>query len=98
MGQKAQNLTTAEALEKKLVNIRILGYLLVFGPTNTSRKHIAKTILTDINGGPDKVIDQGRFYDQYFLRPCEFSASRRSPWRLTPKPSSPQGQYPPINP
>ena len=45
--------TEAKALEKKLVNIRILGYLLVFGPTDTAQEHIAKVILTDKNQGPD---------------------------------------------
>ena len=78
--QNAPNLTkaNAEALEKKLVNIRILGYLLVFGPTDASREHVAKAVLSDAVGGPNEIINRGKFYDDFFLRPCEFSLSRGS--------------------
>jgi len=63
-----------ETIKKKLIDICILGYLLVFGPTDTARKHVAETILTDKNqGDPDQVISQGGFYDQLFLHFCKFS-------------------------
>ena len=38
--------TETKTLEKKLVNIRILGCLLTFGPTDAARENIAKRILT----------------------------------------------------
>lgn len=74
MLQQTPTLTAVEveSLEKKLVNIRILGYLLVSGPTDTARKHVAKTILTDKDRGSDMVVNWGGFYDQLLLRPCQF--------------------------
>ena len=73
MRQQTSSLTVPEtkALEKKLVNIRILGYLLVLGPTDAAREHIAKAVLTDKDQGSDMLIDRGGFYDQIFLRSCE---------------------------
>ena len=69
----------AEALEKNLVNIRILGYLLVFGPTDASREYVARTILTDAGRGLDAITKLGWFYDEFFLRSCKFSPSQLSP-------------------
>ena len=81
MRQNTPNLPKddAEALEKNLVNIRILGYLLVFGPTDTSREHVARMILADAGRGLDEIINRGRFYDEFFLRSCQFSPSQLSP-------------------
>jgi len=76
--------TDTKALEKKLVNIRILGYLLIFAPTNTAREHIAKTILADKDGDSDALTNRGGFYDQLFLRTCKISPSHNLPWRSTP--------------
>lgn len=67
--------TEARALETKLVNIRILVHLLVFGPTDTIREHIAKAVLTDKNRGFDALVSRGAFYDQLFLRTCKVSLS-----------------------
>ena len=94
MGQKTPNLTKAGAgtLEKKLVNIRILGHLLVIGPTDTAREHVGRMVLADVGGGFDEIINRGWFYDKFFLRSCKFSPSRGLLSRLTPKPSSSQGQ------
>lgn len=77
MRQQTPTLTAVEAkvLEKKLVNIRILGYLLEFGPTDTAREHAAKAVLVDKDGGSDAVTGRGGLYDQLFLRPCKFSPS-----------------------
>ena len=60
-------------LQWKLVNIRILGYLLTTGPSETAQTHIAKTILTENNAGPDAVIDRGGYYGQFFIRACKLS-------------------------
>jgi len=65
--------TEAKALEKKLVNIRILGCLLVFGSTDTVREHIAKAVLTDKNRGSDALVSRGVFYGQLFLCTCKVS-------------------------
>jgi len=56
--------------DRALVNIRVLGYLLVFGPTDTAREHIASTILKakDLTS----LIDLGEHYEKHFLRPCKF--------------------------
>ena len=62
-----------QELQRNLVNIRILGYLLTTGPSETARTHIAKTILTENNAGPDAVIDKGGYYDQFFIRACKLS-------------------------
>jgi len=61
MSQQTSNLTAieAKALEKRLVNTCILGYLLVFGPTDTAREHVAKAILTDRDQGSDALVDRG---------------------------------------
>jgi len=76
--------TDTKVLEKKLVNIHILGYLLMFAPTNTAREHIAKVILVDKDEGFDALTNRGGFYDQLFLRTRKFSASHSLPWRPTP--------------
>jgi len=80
MGQQSSIITATDtkALEKKLVNIRILGYLLMYVPTNAAREHIAKTILTDKDGGFDTLINRGAFYDQLLLRTCKFPPSHNS--------------------
>ena len=67
--------TEARALETKLVNIRILVHLLVFGPTDIIREHIAKAVLTDKNRGSDALVSRGAFYDKLFLRTCKVSLS-----------------------
>ena len=74
MDKRTSTLTATEAkdLEKKLVNTRILGYLLIFGPSEEARGHVAKSILTDKDDGSDAVVDRGGFYDQVFLRACKF--------------------------
>lgn len=68
-GQGTQILSSIEkrALEKKLVNIRTLGYLLVFGPTDTAREHVARTVLADKEGGAEINL-RGAFYDHLLLR------------------------------
>ena len=47
--QQTPTLTATEtkALEKKLINIRILGCLLMFAPASAACEHIAKRILTE---------------------------------------------------
>lgn len=77
MPQQGSNYTQAEKkrMEKNLINIRILGYLLIYGPTDIAREHIARTILTDKDGGSAALIARGGYYDQHFLRPCTFSSS-----------------------
>ena len=65
--------TETKALNKRLVNILILGYLLIHGPTNTACDHVAKTILAGKDGGSDAVTNWGAFYDQLLLRICKFS-------------------------
>lgn len=78
MRQQTPTLTAVEAkaLEKELINTRILGYLLVFGPTDTARRHVANAILTNKDRGHKSITSWGGFYDQLFLRPCKFSPSR----------------------
>ena len=73
--QKVPNLTLAEAKarEKKLVNVRVLGYLLALAPTDTVRQHIAQTITIDNSQGPESLVNRGGYYDQHFLRSCKFS-------------------------
>ena len=68
--------TETKALEKKLVNIRVLGYLLMFGPTDAARENIAKMTLTDKGESPDALVDWRGFYDHFFLRTCKVSPSR----------------------
>ena len=77
MGQQASILTATKpkTLEKKLVNIRIPGYLLIFAPTDDAREHIAKAITADQIKGSDALINWGVFYDQALLRTCKFSPS-----------------------
>lgn len=81
--QGAQILSAVEnrALEKKLVNVRILGYLLIFGPTDTAREHVARTVLADEEEGADISI-RGAFYDQLLLRACKLSPRHMSPEKL----------------
>ena len=69
--------TEAKALEKELVNIHIIDYLLVFGPTDIARERITKTILTDKDQGSEALVSQA-FYDQLFLRTCKFSLSHNT--------------------
>ena len=75
--QQVPNLTLAEAKarEKKLINVRVLGYLLALAPTDTARQHVAKTITIDKGQGPEALVDRGGYYDQHFLRSCKFSPS-----------------------
>lgn len=99
MRKQTPALTAVEtkAVEKRLVNIRILGYLLVFGPTDTAREHVANTILAEKDQGSDTVISRGGFYDQLLLRSCQFSLSHTYFRDRLLNPSSSQGQrtYPP---
>jgi len=80
-------LAKVEALERAraLVKIRILGYLLVFGPTDTARKHVAGTILTEKEKGPEALIELGGYYEKYFLHPCKFTHHQDLPYGPTPK-------------
>lgn len=79
MLQQSPALTQAGAidLEKKLINIHILGYLLKFAPTDKAQEHVAKTIMSDHakNGLDASIITLGGFYDQAFLRTCKFLPS-----------------------
>lgn len=65
MRQKTSILTETEPkdLEKKLVNIRILGCLSMFGPMDTACGHVAKTILNDKSKRSGALINRGAFYD-----------------------------------
>ena len=70
-GTQISSAIEKRALEKKLVNIRILGYLLVFGPTDTAREHVARTVLADKEEGAEINL-RGAFYDHLLLRACKF--------------------------
>lgn len=73
-------------LLKKLKNVRILGHLLAYGPSDESKNHIATTILysdyrveqkekkpwLDVaTAGLDMLVEEGQYYDTYLLRPCQ---------------------------
>ena len=66
--------TGKKVLEKNLINIRILGYLLMFAPTSAAREHIAKRISAEKDAGSDALIRRGAYYDQLFLRTCKLSS------------------------
>ena len=88
LGPSTTRTTTGRrTLEKQLVNIRILGHFLTVGPTDVARGRISRTILTDLENGPDAVINRGGFYDQLFLRSCKVSFYHGFTQRLTPKSS-----------
>ncbi|KAK0458291.1 uncharacterized protein EV420DRAFT_1309047 [Desarmillaria tabescens] len=53
-------------LNKYLVDVRILGYLLTFGPTIEAISHVADTTICCEDD--DAVVKQGNFFDRYLLR------------------------------
>ena len=59
MSQPASILAILEskALEKRLIDVRILGYPLIFAPGDAARAHIAKTIVTGQSEGSDALND-----------------------------------------
>ena len=61
--------SSAIVLQKKLVNVRILGHLLVIGLTDPAKTHIARTIIACQDD--EALIEQGEFYDRYFIRACK---------------------------
>jgi len=83
--QRAQTvpLVGVKNAEGALVNIRVLGYLLVLGPTDTAREHVASMIVKakDLTS----LIDLGEHYEKRFLRPCKFASHHGLPYGSNPK-------------
>lgn len=79
-------------LAKQLKNVRVLGHLLVHGPSDASKKHIMSTIFSsgyrkenqdstkpwlDIGTTTlDMLVREGQYYDTYLLRPCQLQNAR----------------------
>ncbi|TFY74375.1 hypothetical protein EWM64_g9637 [Hericium alpestre] len=55
-------------LERHLVYVRILGYLLVYGPSITAETWVAKCIHSCKDD--DELLDLGPFFDQHLLASC----------------------------
>ncbi|EKM60575.1 uncharacterized protein PHACADRAFT_246588, partial [Phanerochaete carnosa HHB-10118-sp] len=55
-------------LQKKLVNVRVLGHLLTVVPTSAAQAYIAQ--LADSCQDEQALVELGEFYDKYFIRVC----------------------------
>ena len=53
--------------ERDLVDVRILGYLLVFAPTDAALAHVTAAI-NSTAGDDASLIRLGSFYDDYWIR------------------------------
>ncbi|KAL0567561.1 hypothetical protein V5O48_014431 [Marasmius crinis-equi] len=55
---------------KRLINIRILGYLIREGPTDTAKQNVAQAVLElEREGDTEGMIQLGEYYDKWFMRP-----------------------------
>lgn len=70
------NITQRAILEKKLINIRIVGHLLSVGPTDHARRGVALSTAKCMEKAESqhdysKVVALGEYFDQHFVRLCE---------------------------
>jgi hypothetical protein len=58
-----------EAREKKLIHVRILGYLIREGPSTQAKEYVAE----EVNSCPndDKLDELGEMYYVHYIRVCE---------------------------
>lgn len=64
----SSNKSVSILLNKELINVRILGFLLQVGPSDAFKARIAKSILSCETD--EKLIQYGEFYDKHFIRLC----------------------------
>lgn len=53
-----------------LVCARLLGYMLIHAPVQTGKEHLSREIVACIND--EDLRNLGEFYDQHFVRLCEW--------------------------
>lgn len=60
-------------VNRKLINIRILGHLLTFAPSDRGKAHVASGIVAC--SSQEELFALGLFYDKHFIRTCKSYSS-----------------------
>ena len=55
---------------KRLINTRILGYLILEGPSNQARTAVAQEV-NSCNGDEEKLLAIGQLYFDHYIRACK---------------------------
>jgi hypothetical protein len=56
---------------KELIYVRILGYLLLYGPDDIAQANVAREVVAAFAKGKSSVFDLGKFYLDHYIRCCE---------------------------
>lgn len=61
--------TERVTVQKKLINVRILGHFLAVAPSDLAKRHIA--LATVSCKSDEELTSLGEFYDKHFIRTCK---------------------------
>lgn len=57
-------------INKNLIYVRVLGYLLHHGPSLQARQYVTKEIVSCVENEDNKIIELGQMYFEHYIRAC----------------------------